>query len=90
MDVATRIRNYFNSVISREIRDEDDIFDLGVVDSLFAMQLVLFVEKEFSITADRSDLDIRNFCSISALTNFVLRKTGTAAAPEFGRGHPTY
>ena len=29
--------------------DDDNIFELGLVDSLFAIQLVLFVEGEFGI-----------------------------------------
>jgi methoxymalonate biosynthesis acyl carrier protein len=80
MDVRSQIRCYFNRVITEEIRDEDDIFELGVVNSLFAMQLVLFVENEFSITAEGEDLNINNFSSIAALTNFVLQKTRPGSA----------
>ena len=78
MDVRARIRHYFNKTIAEQIGDEDDIFELGVVDSLYAIQLVQFVENEFSITAEREDLDINNFRSIAALTNFVLNKLGRA------------
>jgi acyl carrier protein len=74
MDVRTRIRQYFSGAIAEEISDDDDIFELGATNSLFAIQLVTFVESEFSITAEREDLNIANFSSISALTNFVLRK----------------
>jgi acyl carrier protein len=71
MDVRTRIAGYLGKAIAEEIRDDDDIFELGVVSSLFAIQLVAFVENEFSITVEREDLDINNFCSIAALTKFV-------------------
>jgi methoxymalonate biosynthesis acyl carrier protein len=74
MDVIARIRQYFSRSIASQIRDEDDIFNLGAVDSLFAIQLVQFVEKEFSIRVEREDLDIKNFCSIAALAKFVLHK----------------
>jgi methoxymalonate biosynthesis acyl carrier protein len=89
MDVRARIRSFFDEEIAEEVRDDDDIFELGVVDSLFALQLVLFVEKEFAITAQREDLDINNFRSIAALTNFVLKKLGRAADLELGHEHPT-
>jgi acyl carrier protein len=89
MDVRAQIRNFFDEEIVEEVRDDDDIFELGVVDSLFALQLVLFVEKEFAITAQREDLDINNFRSIAALTNFVLKKLGRAADLELGHEHPT-
>jgi methoxymalonate biosynthesis acyl carrier protein len=74
MDVKTRIRQYLSKTIAEQIDDDDDIFTLGVVHSLFAIQLVQFIEKEFSITAEREDLDIKNFCSIAALSNFVVKK----------------
>jgi acyl carrier protein len=69
-----RITQYFSRVIPVAIEEDQDIFERGIVDSLFAMQLVAFVEQEFSITAEPTDLDINNFCSISALTRFVERK----------------
>lgn len=74
MDVRTRIRRYLDQAIAGEFQDDDDIFVLGVVDSLFALQLVTFVESEFSITVERDDLDIDNFCSVASLTHFVLGK----------------
>jgi methoxymalonate biosynthesis acyl carrier protein len=80
MDVKARIRNYFATVIPEPVGDEDDIFERGVVNSLFAMQLVMFVEREFSIVAERQDLDIRNFCSIAALVAFVEAKLSLAAS----------
>ncbi|MEY2502861.1 MAG: hypothetical protein QOI07_3195 [Verrucomicrobiota bacterium] len=89
MDVKTRVRHYFTKAVGEDIADEDDIFALGVVNSLFAMQLVNFVEKEFSITAERADLVINNFCSITAMTNFVLEKLRHAPDRPSRDGSPT-
>ncbi len=58
----------------RNLKDDEDIFALGVVNSLFAMQLVAFVEREFQITIDNEDLDLDNFRSINAMTSLVTRK----------------
>lgn len=88
MDVRTRIGTYVRRVVRKPIGDDDDIFDLGIVDSLFALQLLAFVEGEFSITAERDDLDIRNFCSIAALSAFVERKLAGSADREHRHGHP--
>lgn len=74
MDVKERIRNFFGQSIYGDIQDEDDIFALGLVNSLFAMQLVMFVEKEFTLKAENEDLNINNFCSVNALTRFVQQK----------------
>lgn len=81
MDVKTRIRNYFARVITTPLDDDDDIFARGLVNSLFAMQLLAFVEGEFSIVAERDDLNIRNFSSIAALTAFVEAKLGLDRGP---------
>lgn len=81
-DVNRRIRQYFSQAIPVEIADDEDIFQRAVVDSLFAIQLVGFVEQEFSISVEPTDLDINNFCSVSALTRFVERKLVKVASNE--------
>ena len=57
-----------------ELQDDDDIFSLGFVNSLFAMQLVMFVEKEFGLKVHDDDLDIDNFRTLNALLDLVNRK----------------
>lgn len=66
------ISRYFRN---HELGDDEDIFAAGFVNSLFAMQLVLFLEQEFKINVDSSDLDLSNFKTINAITDFVKRKT---------------
>ena len=71
-----KIREFLSRHLrNHELCDDEDIFALGFVNSLFAMQLVMFVEKEFGITIDNEDLDIDNFRSINAIVNLVERKT---------------
>lgn len=59
---------------NREIGDDEDIFALGFVNSLLAMQLVQFLEKEFGISVDDEDLDLDNFRTIQAMDDLVERK----------------
>jgi acyl carrier protein len=58
----------------RAVNDEDDIFALGFANSLFAMQLVAFVEGQFRIDINSEDLEMDNFRSIAALSGLVERK----------------
>jgi methoxymalonate biosynthesis acyl carrier protein len=88
MDVDSRIKRYFAKVVAEEIDDDDDIFALGIVNSLFAIQLITFVESEFSISVERGDLDIDNFCSIAALTKFVRGKVEGVTVPGSGHERP--
>ena len=64
----------------RTIADGDDIFSLGFGNSLFAMQLVAFVEKQFGVDIESEDLDMDNFRSIQAITDLVERKRPRAGA----------
>ena len=59
---------------NHDLQPEEDIFALGFVNSLLAMQLVAFVEKEFGIRVEDEDLDLDNFRSIRAISNLVARK----------------
>ena len=59
---------------NRDIKDDDDIFKLGLVNSLFTMQLVMFLENEFHITIQNEELDWENFKSINSITSFVNKK----------------
>lgn len=59
----------------RIARDED-IFGAGYVNSLFALQLIAFVEKTFSIRVEDDDLDLANFRTVAAIDGFVQRKLG--------------
>ena len=64
---------------NQDLQPDDDIFALGFVNSLLAMQLVAFVEKEFGIRVEDEDLDLDNFRSIDAISSLVARKQGTSA-----------
>lgn len=62
-------------IAGRTITDEDQIFALGFVNSMFAMQLVLFLEKNFKIAISNEDLELKNFQSINAMAELIARKT---------------
>ena len=69
------IRNFLEQFIGDEdFSDEDDIFELGLVSSLMAMQLVLFVEKTLEIRIESEDLDLNNFRSIAKIEEFMRKK----------------
>ena len=65
------IRNY-------ELQDDEDIFASRLVNSLFAMQLVLFIEKDFQIKVENEDLDLKNFNTLNSISAFIERKASVA------------
>lgn len=57
-----------------ELQDDEDIFATGFVNSLFAMQLIMFLETEFSIRIDGNDLDLDNFRTINKIVQLIESK----------------
>jgi methoxymalonate biosynthesis acyl carrier protein len=78
--VKETVRNFINSSINIDaLGDDENLFESGIVNSLFAVQLMTFVERKFSIEIGMDDLDIENFKSISATAAFVARKAAGQA-----------
>ena len=65
--LATHLQDY-------RLQDDEDVFALGFVNSLFAMQLVMFVEHTFEITIENEDLEIDNFRTVNAIAALIDRK----------------
>lgn len=79
MDRKGKVRQFLSRFLKDyALADDEDIFGLGVVNSLLALQLVQFVEKEFEVEIDDEDLDLDNFRSIVAIDTLVGRKLGEA------------
>ena len=78
-DTKGEIRTYLERVVNNvELKDDDDIFENGFVNSLFAVELVAFTESTFGIEVEDDDLDLTNFNSINALAGFIERKRAAA------------
>ena len=48
-----------------------EIFEDGLVSSLFAVQLMIFLEENFPIKIKMADLDMDNFKSVAEIAKFV-------------------
>ena len=78
--VNEKIREFLSRYIpTHGLADGDDIFATGIVNSMLAMQLVMFVEKEFNVTIEPDDLELEYFESINAIADLVRRKTASQA-----------
>ncbi|MDY7095345.1 MAG: acyl carrier protein [Acidobacteriota bacterium] len=74
--IKTFLARFFSN---HELQDDEDIFALGFVNSLLAMQLVQFVEKEFGVTVEDEDLDLDNFRTVNAIDGLVGQKLTAGA-----------
>lgn len=79
MELKEKIRQFIeaNLVVfedEADFGDGDNIFEMGFVNSLFAMKLVNYIEENFSIEVANDDLEISNFSSVDRITEFIASK----------------
>ncbi|AUS77116.1 acyl carrier protein [Actinoalloteichus sp. AHMU CJ021] len=80
-DVRAEVRQFITGRFPQITLDDDqDIFALGFVNSLFAMELVMFVEQRLGVRVPNDELRRENFSSVTAMAALVDRVgTGTEA-----------
>ena len=72
--VPARIQSFIEGRFPQgSIAADQDIFSLGYINSLFAMELVMFIEKTFSMTVPNEELRIDNFRTVDAMSALVER-----------------
>jgi len=57
-----------------KINDNTLLFDEGIFDSMGLLNLISFLEEDFSVKVEDSELDGDNFGSIGAIASFIERK----------------
>ena len=74
-EIRRAVKDYIGEFVNLDnVNDEINIFEAGLVNSLFAIELMTFLEKSFDIKVGMEDLDMSYFESINAITEFVSRK----------------
>ena len=56
------------------INDDTNIFESGIVNSLFHIQLLVFIEKTFDITLEEHEIDIQTLNNINTITDLIYSK----------------
>jgi methoxymalonate biosynthesis acyl carrier protein len=78
--VESELHAFLTTRLKTSIQPDLDLFASGTVSSMFAMELVVHLEKTFSITIAGSDLMMDNFRTINSMAALVLRLQGTPGA----------
>jgi methoxymalonate biosynthesis acyl carrier protein len=82
-DARAEIRSYIEPKFpGLQLADDQDIFSLGFVNSLFAMELVLFLEKMTGARIPNDELNLDNFRSVDAMSGLVDRLVPAAVAGD--------
>ena len=69
--IREKIRAFILAAIHiPNLADDDNLFESGIVNSLFAVELMMFLEKTFAVEVTPDDLEIANFQSIRRRRGF--------------------
>jgi acyl carrier protein len=74
-DVRQFILKKFPLARKQQVKDSDALLESGMVDSQGVLEVVNFIEQEFSITVADDDLVPENFQTIERIAAFVQSKT---------------
>lgn len=72
-DIRERVRAQVARICQAQVRDDDNIFEMGLLSSLYALRLVEAIEREFGVELSDDDLKVSNFCAVDAITGLVAR-----------------
>ena len=73
-DRKATIKAFLSQSLRYDLREDEDLFTLGFVKSLFILQLILFVERRFGITIANVPREIDSFRTVNAIAALVERK----------------
>jgi acyl carrier protein len=69
---ATTVRDFIKASCNLpELEDDCDIFETRIANSLFVIELMMFIESEFAVKVTTDDLDLENFNSVKAIERFL-------------------
>ncbi len=77
-DLAVSVRKFilkqFPLARHHQVKDSDPLLESGILDSLGVLEVVAFIEQEYSIHVSDDDLVLENFRSIDRIAAFILSR----------------
>jgi methoxymalonate biosynthesis acyl carrier protein len=71
--VESAIVAFLNERLSAQIDPEQDLFETGLVNSMFAMEIVVHIESTFDVAVVGPDLRLENFRTARSMSAMVER-----------------
>lgn len=69
------VENFMYSGDGEELKGDLELFEAGIIDSTGVLELVSFLEEQFEIQVEDTEMVPDNFASIDQLAAFVRKKT---------------
>ncbi len=76
-NAAAAIREWLQENVTgnREVSDDEQLIENGVLTSLQTVELVMFLEDRFGVTVEDEELDEENFSSVRTIADLVTSKS---------------
>lgn len=74
-EIEIKVRSEIEALAACEISDPDaEIFKLGLLDSLNILNIIIFIENEFSLKINPFDINLDTLGSITRICDFIETK----------------
>lgn len=75
--VSQKVEEFIKRSLNQEqIKPDENLFELGIIHSLFSVQLMIFLEKVFKIEIDEDEFSLENIPSLNSIVDFVMEQQG--------------
>lgn len=76
-DIVKRfiLENFLPGEDPKNLKDDTELKESGILDSLSTLKLVTFLEEQFKVELEASDLDTSNLSSVTSIANLIASKT---------------
>lgn len=74
------LENFLYARTDVQLTDTDQLLERGIIDSMGVLELISFVQEEFSVQVSDSDVTEENFGTLSGIARYILSKRGVPAS----------
>lgn len=77
--IVSHLANSFkeNNLVERDITDDFDLKDRGIIDSIGYLQLIAAIEEHFGIEIDFDDMNAENLTVIGSMSRYIGERAET-------------
>lgn len=81
-DIRKRLLGFLETKTKQSVAPDQDIFADGLANSMFAMELVVYLEGTYDIEIEGQDLRLEHFRTVERMTALTLRLQAAAGAGD--------
>ncbi len=76
-DILAKLKKFFATFFKEELTAEDNLFEVGALDSMGMVSLMTHLEEKYKVTIDPEEVTEKSFGSLRAVAEMVVQKRGS-------------